>query len=273
MSSTTSSSHKAAGPLARALVAIYGAVSYALGLGAVAALFLFLADWLSPFTVDRGPAASPAEAIGIDLLLIALFGVQHTVMARPTFKRWWTRFIPAAIERSTYLLFTVALFALFFTQWRPIDAIVWDLEAPIARGLVWSLYGLGWVVVLTSTFLIDHFELMGLRQTLPFFGRQRDTLHTPLFYRLVRHPMMTGWIITFWATPTMTAGHLLLAVGLTGYILVALYFEERTLVARFGERYERYRRQVPLLLPTGKSLPASEASDLSDVPVPESASS
>ncbi|MGD8860257.1 MAG: NnrU family protein [Myxococcales bacterium] len=233
---------------AYALAGAYSAVAYLLTLGAFAGLFCFLMDVGLPRSVDDGPGGPVGLALVVDVGLILVFGLQHTVMARPSFKRWWTRTVPQPIERSTYMLLSLCALALLYWQWRPISAGVWDLHGAAA----WVAYGahaLGWVVLFVSIFLLDHLELTGLRQTwLRGRGGMRR-LETPLLYRFVRHPMMVGWIIIFWATPRMTVGHLLLAAGMSAYILVALHFEERNLVDAFGAAYQRYQRDVPRLLP------------------------
>lgn len=237
----------------RALAFVYGAVSYVLFLAVFLYAIGFAGDLLVPRTVDRGgPAAPLATALLVDALLLGLFAIQHSVMARPGFKRLWTRLVPPATERSTYVLFSSLALALLFWQWRPIPGVVWAAEAGWARGLLWGLFALGWGIVLVSTFLISHFHLFGVAQVHAHL-RQRATampgFQTPGLYRRVRHPIMLGFLVAFWATPRMTAGHLLFAVATTGYILVGVWFEERDLVAAFGDRYRLYREQVPMFLP------------------------
>jgi len=192
----------------------------------------------------------------IDVALIALFGVQHSVMARQGFKRWWTRVIPAPAERSVYVLMASAALIILMSLWRPIDSIIWNVSTPALASLIWVLFWIGWFTVLLSTFLINHFELFGLRQVFSrLVGREipEAEFRTPFLYRYVRHPIYLGFILGMWATPVMTAGHLLFAAGGTGYILVGIWFEERDLVAQFGERYRRYREQVGMLIPWRKS--------------------
>jgi len=210
-----------------------------------------------PKSIDAGwPAgaagASLAEALIVDTLLLTVFAVQHSVMARPAFKRWWTRFVPAPIERSTYVLLASAALILLFAQWRPITQTVWSLpDGPVATALI-VVHWLGWAIVLASTFMIDHFELLGLRQVLArLAGRPmpQPVFRTPLLYRHVRHPIYFGFLLAFWATPVMTAGHLLFAVATTGYILIGIRLEERDLIAQFGDAYRRYRQQVGMLIP------------------------
>lgn len=212
-----------------------------------------LSDWV-PYSIDLGrDMGSLGAAIGIDLALIALFGVQHSVMARPGFKRDWTRLVPKAMERSTYVLVASAVLAIVLWQWRSIPTpVLWSAEAAWTAAVGWAVMGMGVAVLLWATFLIDHFELLGLRQG--WDALRGRTLHapgfaTPYLYKIVRHPQYLGWLMIFWGTPTMTAGHCLFAAGMSGYILVAIRFEERDLVRHIGEDYEDYRRQVPALMP------------------------
>jgi len=240
-----------ASPASRLGVLAYGVASYAVSLAVFAYLAGFIGNLLTPTRLD-GPAAGPlGAALAVNLLLVALFAAQHSVMARPAFKRAWTRIVPRPAERSTYMVATnLALLALF-AFWRPMGGEVWTLQSPAARAVAYGLYAAGWVVVLTSTFLLDHFDLFGLRQVwLHFRGRPYTTLpfRTPLFYRYVRHPLYVGWMVVFWATPTMTLAHLLFAVALTAYMLVAVGFEEPDLV-ELHPQYAAYRRRVPMLLP------------------------
>lgn len=212
----------------------------------------FVGDFVVPRTVDHGLGASLTEALVVDVALLGLFAVQHSVMARPSFKRWWTRFVPAPIERSTYVLIASLVLALMFWQWRTIPAVIWDVSWHPGRVLLWGLFGLGWLTVLVSTFLINHFDLFGLRQVyLAARGRPYTSLRfrTSMLYRAVRHPLMLGFLVAFWAIPTMTAGHLLFAVATTAYILIAIRLEERDLVAHLGDQYRDYRTRVPMLVP------------------------
>lgn len=238
--------------MTRLMTLAYGALSYLVFLAVFLYSIGFVGDFIVPRTVDHGVSASLTEALVVNLLLLALFAVQHSVMARPGFKRWWTRAVPRPVERSTYVLIASLVLALLFWQWRTIPATVWDVGWQPGRVLLWMLFAAGWVTVLVSTFLINHFDLFGLRQVyLAWRGDPYTGLgfSTSVFYRVVRHPIMLGFIVAFWAIPTMTAGHLLFAVATTGYILVALRLEERDLVAELGDQYRDYRTRVPMLVP------------------------
>jgi protein-S-isoprenylcysteine O-methyltransferase Ste14 len=235
----------------RILAFAYGLVAYVLFFGTFCYAIGFVTGLLVPKSVDSGPAGSTTTALIVDLALLTLFAVQHSGMARPGFKRWWTRIVPAAIERSTYVFLASSVLLLLFAFWRPLPAVVWQATGP-AAAVVWALAALGWTTVLLSTFMIGHFELFGLRQVwLELRGRVQpaDGFRTPLLYRFVRHPIMLGFLIAFWSAPTMTVGHLLFALVTTGYILVAVQLEERDLIAAHGETYRRYRREVPAFLP------------------------
>ena len=232
---------------------LYGLIAYAACLGALLYLIGFSGGVLVPTSVDRGTAATLAEALCVDLFLLSLFAVQHSVMARQAFKRVWTRMVPQAVERSSYVLTTSIVLALIFWQWRPIpEPVVWRIGNAAAVQLLWATFGLGWVLVLVSTFLINHFELFGLQQVFArLTGRAMPSseFRTPLLYRYVRHPLYLGLLLSLWSVPVMTAGHLLYSTALSGYILVGIWFEERDLVAQFGERYRRYRNEVGMLVP------------------------
>jgi protein-S-isoprenylcysteine O-methyltransferase Ste14 len=238
----------------RALLSfLYGVAAYVACLATLLYLIGFSGNLIVPKSVDFGGGAHWAEAVRINLLLLALFGVQHSVMARRGFKRWWTRVVPPVVERSTYVVASCAVLALMFRYWVPIVApVVWHVDHRAGVALLWGLFGLGWVVVLVSTFLINHFELFGLQQV--FAGLTQRTppeaqFRTPMLYRYVRHPLYVGLLLSFWAVPVMTAGHLLFALGLSVYILIGIVFEERDLLQQFGERYRRYREQVGMLIP------------------------
>jgi methanethiol S-methyltransferase len=230
---------------------IYGALVYLFFLAVFLYAIAFVGDFAPFNTLDSGPTASPAGAVIVDAVLLTLFALQHSVMARPAFKRWWTRYVPSSIERSTYVLAASLLLALLCWQWRPILQPIWTLTGWIAT-VLWVLFWLGWAILLLSTFLINHFELFGLSQVYARF-RARELsapeFRTPFLYRLVRHPIYLGFLLAFWCTPRMTAGHLLFAVATTGYILVGIYLEERDLIALFGEQYRSYRRRVSMILP------------------------
>jgi len=240
--------------MVRTIYLVFGAISYLIFF----ATFLYLVAFVSgvpvvPRTVDAGgPITEPLPAVVIDVLLIAVFGLQHSVMARPGFKRRWTRIVPEPVERSVYVLFASIALLILFSLWHPMPAVIWSVESPPVAALLWSLFALGWLIVLLSTFLISHFELFGLKQV---WGHMRGAasiapkFRTPFFYRIVRHPLYSGFIIAFWSTPHMTAGHLLLAVGMTFYILVAIRHEERDLVDLFGQQYAEYRVRVGMLTP------------------------
>jgi protein-S-isoprenylcysteine O-methyltransferase Ste14 len=237
--------------MSRIGIFVYGVVCYVLFLGVFVYGIGFIGAVLTPTSLDGIPHRPFGQALGIDLALLAVFAVQHSGMARPAFKRWLTRFVPEAAERSTYvLLSSVALVALF-VHWEPIGGVVWNLKGS-ARAFITGLYIFGWLLLLYTTFLIDHFDLFGLKQVWRrLTGRTylSPQFHTPSLYRLVRHPLYIGWLIIFWAAPTMTSAHLLFALATTGYILIAIQLEERDLVSAFGERYVEYRRRTPMLLP------------------------
>lgn len=238
----------------RAIYLLFGVVAYAIFFATFLYLIAFVGDLpFVPITVDRGGATGPIGlAIIVDLALIALFGVQHSVMARPAFKAAWTRIVPAPIERSVYVLAASAALIVMFGFWMPIEATVWHVTARPLVVLLWALFALGWLIVLLSTFMINHFELFGLSQV---FGHARETapgvpkFRTPAFYKLVRHPLYSGFIISFFVTPRMSAGHLLLAVGMLGYILIAIRHEEHDLTDTFGAEYQDYRGRVGMLVP------------------------
>lgn len=238
--------------MSRILAAVYGIVSYVIFLAAFLYAIGFVGDFAVPRTVDHGVDASTGEAVVVNLVLLGLFAVQHSVMARPAFKRRWTRWVPPVIERSTYVLIASLLLLLLFWQWRTMPQTVWDVSWAPGRFALWMAFWAGWATVLASTFMINHFDLFGLRQVYlgwrgePYTGLKFQTL---LLYRVVRHPIMLGFIVAFWATPTMSAGHLLFAIATTGYILVALRFEEHDLTEAMGDEYRDYRRRVPMLVP------------------------
>ncbi len=247
------SPHRTFGSFAmRTLALCYGVVSYLIFLGTFLYAVGFVSRLMVPKTIDTGAETSTLRAICINLALLSLFAVQHSGMARQGFKRLFARFASPAIERSTYVLMASLVLVLLFWQWRPIPAIVWDIENPLLANLAMGGMALGWLIVLYSTFLISHFELFGLTQVVSnFAGRAVAPMKfkTPGLYRLIRHPIYLGFIIAFWSTPTMTAGHLLFAAVTTAYIFVGIYLEERDLVAMFGDEYRRYREYVAMLIP------------------------
>jgi len=240
----------------RLAILLYGVLVYAIFFPTFCYLFAFVGGFLVPKTVDSGGPESPLWlAVTINVGLIALFGVQHAIMARPWFKRWWTQFIPPAAERSTFVLIASGILILLFWQWRPIPIEIWSIANPVAQGVIYGLFALGAVIVLLSSFLIDHFDLFGLRQVW-LQWKNREYTHHPFvvrsLYRVVRHPLMVGFIIAFWATPTMTLGHLLFAGVFTAYILYGITLEERDLVRHLGDDYRRYRERTPALVPFTK---------------------
>lgn len=238
--------------MTRILSFVYGLVVYVIFLGAFLYAVAFVTGFLVPKTIDVGPIVPLAEALIIDVLLMSLFALQHSIMARQGFKRWWTQFVPAAIERSTYVLLASLALILLMWQWRPIPAVVWQIIDPTIATTITGLSLFGWFLVLISTFLINHFELFGLHQVANnLAGRQMDPprFKTPVLYKVVRHPIYLGFIIAFWAAPTMTLGHLLFAAVTTAYIFVGIALEERDLIALFGDEYRRYRDRVGMLMP------------------------
>jgi methanethiol S-methyltransferase len=240
----------------RWLFFVYGAACHLLFLGTFVWMAGFVGNFLVRKSIDSTAPGPTGAAILIDVLLLALFAVQHYVMARPAFKRVWTRIIPEPIERSTYVLVSCAVTFLLMWQWRGIDQVVWNAQHPMLRGILWGLFALGWLLVFLASLLINHFDLFGTRQVWFYLrGRNYQTLsfRVPSLYKHVRHPLYIGWEIAFWATPTMTMGHLLFASLLTGYMCVAALIEERDLIAHFGRQYEEYRRRVPMFIPRWKT--------------------
>jgi protein-S-isoprenylcysteine O-methyltransferase Ste14 len=235
------------------LMVLYSIGSYLV----FAATFAYAAGFVGSMphlkNIDSGPVHPVGIALVIDLLLLAIFAVQHSVMARRAFKAWWTRIVPAPIERSTYVLAATGALALLLWQWAPIpQPVIWDVRSPMAVAVIYVLFAAGWMILLLSTFLINHFELFGLRQpVMHALGRRSPPpqFRTPSLYRVVRHPLYFGILVSFWATPHMSAGHLLFSLGTTAYIFLGIFFEERDLVAQFGERYRAYRESVRMILP------------------------
>jgi methanethiol S-methyltransferase len=236
----------------RITIFLYGVFCYLVFLATFLYAIAFLGDSGVPKSIDSGAQGSLAQALAVDVLLLGLFAVQHSLMARPWFKRAWTRIVPPAAERSTYVLFASVAMILLFWKWQPIGGLIWQLDTEVGRLVAYGIYAFGWALLLLATFLIDHFDLFGLRQVYlylrgrPYTGLQ---FRTPLLYRYVRHPIYVGWLCIFWATPQMTVAHLVFALATTAYILIAISWEERDLLNAHGETYRRYREQVPKLIP------------------------
>jgi len=236
----------------RILAFLYGVACYVLFLGTFLYAVGFVDDLLVPRSIDSAPVAPLGRALLVDALLLGVFAFQHSVMARQGFKKVWTRIVPPAVERSTYVLFASLALILLFWKWEPIGGVIWNVETPDLRLALQALSILGFGVVLVSTFLINHFDLFGLRQVFLYLRKQPYTalgFRTPALYKYVRHPIYLGFVIAFWATPTMTVAHLVFAAATLGYILVAIQLEERDLLRFYGQRYEAYRSQVSMLLP------------------------
>lgn len=234
----------------------YGVISYLIFFATFLYAIGFIGNFAVPTTLDGPPVGPLWSSLLINIGLLGLFAVQHSVMARKWFKEWWTRIVPKPVERSTYVLFSSLALVLLFWLWRPLGGVVWSVEDPTVVAVIRVLFAFGWALVLISTFLINHFDLFGLRQVwLYLIDRRYQPLPfgTPALYRIVRHPLYVGWFFAFWMTPLMTTAHLLFAAATTAYILIAIQFEERDLVREHGENYESYRRRVPMLVPlTGK---------------------
>ena len=234
---------------------VYGVLCHAMFLVVYLYLIGFLANFFVWKSIDSGSAGPVGTALLINIILLAVFGIPHSVMARPTFKRWWTTIVPTPIERSTYVLVSNLLVILLFWQWQPMTGVIWEVQASGLRTILWAIFGFGWLLVVFSSLLINHFDLFGTRQvwlhlqgkeyTPPVFGM-------PILYRLVRHPLYVGWLLAFWVTPSMTVGHLVFSIGTTAYILIAIVFEERNLLESHPE-YADYRSRIPMLIPFTKS--------------------
>ena len=236
----------------RVLAFIYGLTCYAIFFVTFLYAFGFLGNMFVPKSIDSPREDSLGSALLVNLLLLAVFAIQHSVMARPSFKQWWTKLVPEPVERSTYVLFSSLALIVLFWQWRPMGGIVWDVQNPVGHFVLQSLFVAGFLTVLITTFLINHFDLFGLRQVYLYLRGVEYTplpFATPGPYRLVRHPLYVGWLLSFWATPTMTVAHLLFALGTTAYIVVAIQLEERNLAEFHGSDYLNYRRRVPMLIP------------------------
>ena len=229
----------------------YGALSYLVFLATFLYAIAFIGNIDLTRTIDGAATVPFGQALLINTLLLGLFALQHSVMARPAFKQWWTRMVPKPVERSTYVLFS-SLALLLFHAWQPMGGVVWDIRDPLLRGATYGLYAGGWILILVATFLINHFDLFGMRQVWLYLNRRPYTpleFKTPGLYRYVRHPLYVGWLLTFWAAPTMTAAHLVFSIATTAYILIAIQFEERDLTDVHGPAYEAYRKEVPMLVP------------------------
>jgi len=231
----------------------YGAVVYLFCLATFSYSVGFVGNVVVPKSIDSGTPGPLVESLIVNVLLLGLFALQHSVMARKSFKQWWTRIVPRAVERSTYVLAASLALALLLWQWRPIpEPVVWSVANPILAGILHAVFWSGWALLFFATFLINHFELFGLHQVVAQAAGQtlpEPEFRTPLVYRYVRHPIYLGLVLAFWSTPVMSAGHLLFAVATTGYILIGIWFEERDLIAQFGDKYRRYRAQVGMLVP------------------------
>lgn len=241
--------------MGRLVAFCYGVVAYVLFLLVFLYTIGFVGNLVVPKSIDSGPEGSLGVAVSINVLLLGLFAVQHSVMARPWFKAWWTKIVPEPIERSTYVLVSSLLLVLLFWQWRPMTQSIWQVDQPVWQTLLWVLFGGGFAMVLYSTFLIDHFDLFGLRQVYLYWQGREDSppqLLVPSLYKWMRHPLMVGFLIAFWAIPSMTQGHLLFAIVITGYVFVGIVLEERDLVRELGDDYRRYREQTRMLLPIPK---------------------
>jgi methanethiol S-methyltransferase len=237
------------------LVLLYGVISYLLFFGTFLYAFGFVGNLFVPKSIDGVPQVPLAQAILVNASLLLVFALQHSIMARPAFKNWWTKIVPEQAERSTYVLVSSLCLILLVWQWQPMGGFIWRIEEPIAKTIMTALFITGWLIVLISTFMINHFDLFGLRQVWFYFlGKKYEPLHfrIPFFYKYVRHPLYLGWLIAFWATPVMSAAHLLFAVLTTGYILTAIKFEEKDLVTHFGEKYLSYKSWVPKIIPFTK---------------------
>jgi protein-S-isoprenylcysteine O-methyltransferase Ste14 len=235
---------------------LYGLASYVVFFVTFLYAIGFVSGLVVPKTIDTGTVVPMAEALIVDLLVMSVFALQHSVMARKQFKQWWTQFVPKSVERSTYVLFSSLALILLFWQWRPLPTVVWQIDDPQIAMAVIGLSFVGWLIVLTSTFLINHFELFGLHQVANnLTGRPMPVprFRTPLYYKFVRHPIYLGFIIAFWAAPTMSVGHLLFAAVTTVYIVVGILLEERDLIELFGDEYRRYKGRVSMLVPWRRS--------------------
>jgi methanethiol S-methyltransferase len=248
---------------------IYGGLCYTLFLLTFVYSIGFVGNIFVPKSIDTDAASPVTQALIVNVILLGLFAIQHSVMARPVFKQWWTKFVPKSVERSTYVLLASLVLILLFWQWRPIPTVIWSVTSSTGAGILTALFWVGWVTVLISTFLINHFNLFGLQQVYANWqGRNVDypTFQTPLFYKFVRHPIYFGFLLAFWAAPLMTAGHLLFAIATTAYIFIAIPLEEHDLVSFHGDEYIRYREVVSMIVP----LPQKRAATRRDGRLPSS---
>jgi methanethiol S-methyltransferase len=238
--------------MSQILAFFYGVISYLVFFGSFLYAIGFVGNLVVPKSIDSGNSEAFFPSLLVNLGLLGLFAIQHSTMARPAFKAWWTKIVPQPIERSTYVLLSSLIFLLLFWQWRPMTEVIWQVDHPTGSLILRGLFGLGWLTVLVSTFLIDHFALFGLRQVILFLLNKEDktsAFKTPGLYQFIRHPIMLGFIIAFWATPVMTVGHLLFALTTTIYVFIAIQLEERDLLGHFGEAYQQYQKQTGQLLP------------------------
>jgi protein-S-isoprenylcysteine O-methyltransferase Ste14 len=238
--------------MASLVAVVYGVIAYGFTLVALLYLIGFVGNFIVPKSIDSGAAGPLLQSVIVNTMLIGLFAIQHSVMARQGFKRWWTRIVPPSVERSTYVLFASFALLILYWLWQPIPTLVWTVQNPVAAAVLDGTFWLGWVVLVASTFLLSHFELFGLSQVFArLFGKKLSDakFRAPLLYRHVRHPIYLGVLLAVWATPTMTVGHLLFSVVITAYILIGIQLEERDLVQQFGDQYRRYRQQAAMLVP------------------------